>query len=112
MTIVYCTGTRSARFHSNPDCWRLKGRQQTEVQAFDISEMLTRKPCRECWPEQPKMPRVRHQPCKICRHRQPLPCRHGGAIKVFDGHTASWVWPENVLRYPLDVTLAKSHPAH
>lgn len=108
MTIVYCTGTRSARFHASLDCTFLTGQQPAEVKAFAVSEMWNRKPCKACYPDQPPRPKVRHVPCKVCKHKQALPCRHGGAIKVFDGHTASWVWPENVLRYPLERTLANS----
>lgn len=103
--IVYGTGSgQVARFHKDPNCsYLLKGGPlKHPVQAWDLNELVAPHLCTKCFPDQPRV-EVQHPRCTVCI-RGTRPCRHNGGVRVTNGRSSFYVWPERAGFY----TLAKS----
>lgn len=111
---------RASVVHFDVECPRATG----NLVALDITELKAARFCKTCTPERlHTRPVTRHQVCKVCRQRKPMPCAHNGGVAVVNVDVmvhygrevrrvnTRWRWSENVLGAVTEPRLARPGPA-
>lgn len=105
-------------FHRVEDCAQLRKRpargSARPLVARDLSELNFLRPCKNCYPDAPRVKVVRRF-CPQCNVSKVRPCAHNGGVRVTSAYSTSyvgllrdpgdevvrsfWVWPDRAHFY-------------
>jgi hypothetical protein len=88
----YGTGYPKTAVHASPNCPRLVvGRKHPVVKLPDTMFRVNRL-CKACFSGQVSSVHVR---CRVCHHKEIVPCPHNGGVLVEGPTRLLWAWPED-----------------
>lgn len=113
---VYRSPTLNTRVHLTPDCPMALRALKKELLEIDLETIQGPKLCAVCFPDYPKIGRVWHPLCRVCKQTRPRPCPHNGAIQVKVMQQSRWhpkeVGPTEHLRWVWPEHASLYNPAH